>query len=341
MRYYFYRYLQLTLWQLIKYFLITIAVTFLLFSLLRLMPLDPTAMAQSPTATTEDIAKLKQYLLLDKPLLTQYGIWLRNLLHGDIGNAIQTGKPVADTLRETLPVTAILIFMALLSAIIHGIFIALIAFLLRRKCVIIFIDTINNLCISIPAFLWALLLIFFLGIYANFFPFFGLVSPGMTLDSGNTPLINKIITSNRPEIWFNSLLHFILPCYALSLTLIPVIVKNTFNQLSAVFQHDYISYAKLRGISTTRILLFHALPNALPPVIALISVQASMLVGGTLLVENIFGLPGSGMMMLKAIATQDLPLIQGIALCYAIAVIFIQAVTHLLLYFLTPYSRKQ
>lgn len=323
----------------LKYIAIVIGVSLLLFFLLRLAPLDPTAMLVSPTSTPADISRIKHSLGLDLPLWRQYLFWLSHLLHGSLGVSLVSGETISAMIFQALPVTLFLVGNTLVLSILLSLLLALSAYYYRGRYIAYIIDFINNIFICVPDFLWGIALVFIFGITFHLLPFFGLIDADVALSNNVSSNILSIILSFNINALCSLMAHFVLPTVALVMGITPLQVKNLFNQLTQIYRQDYIHYAKLRGFLPLRLLVTQALPNACPSAIALIGNQASMLIGGTLLVETIFGLPGLGMLMIKAINNLDLPLIQGVAFCYTLLVILVQMMTNTLMYCMTARVR--
>lgn len=321
---------------LFKYLNILFWVSLILFVILRLMPLDPSGMLIPPTATHEDVAIIRQHLGLDQPIWVQYKIWLINLLSGDFGVSIQTGEPVVKSIKNAIYVTLLLVFCAVVFGVCMGLVLTLFAFYFQNTWMSRCIEFFINITISIPEFLWSILFIFIFGLMLNWLPFFGLIDSNIPLKPLSDHLLINILLQFDFRVFGNLMAHLLMPTLVLAMSILPMIVKTLYVQLQLVYQQDFIKFAQLRGHSKRYILLHHALPNAIYPTIALIAVQASMLVGGTLLVETIFGLPGLGALMLKGITNQDLPIIQAVALCYAVIVLFINIILKLIAHRFEP-----
>lgn len=320
----------------VKYLLLILMVTLFIFFLLRLAPLDPTGLLISPTSTAADVLILKHRLGLDLPLWQQYINWITGVLHGNAGASFISGESVNTLVLQALPITLFIITFSIICSVILAFLFAGIAFYYRKSLLSVWIDQLNNIFLCIPDFLWSIALVFIFGITLHFLPVFGLVDPALDLPlANNQSLFIQLITAG-PSAWQSLAIHLLLPTTALIMGLTPLQMKNLFNQLTFIYQQDYILFARLRGQSERLILLRQALPNALPAALALLSNQASMLVGGTLLVETLFGLPGLGMLIIKALGNQDLPLIEGVALCYILLVIIIQMICQVFSYRVDP-----
>ena len=328
--------LRLFLSLCLKYLLLMLVVTAFIFFLLRLAPLDPVGLLMSPTSTPADILNIKHRLGLDLPLWEQYCNWLAGLLQGRAGNSYVSGEGVITLVTEALPVTLLLVIMTLFFSVICAFLLGGLAFYYRGKRLSVWIDQLNNIFLCIPDFLWSIVLIFIFGITLHLLPVFGLVDPALDLQGADNQGVLVQLILGGPSAWLNLAAHLILPITALVMGITPLQMKNLFNQLTFIYQQDYIRYAQLRGQSRLRLLVVQAVPNAFPAALALLSNQASMLVGGTLLVETLFGLPGLGLLIIKALNNQDLPLIEGISLCYILLVILIQLISRAMIFRVDP-----
>jgi ABC-type dipeptide/oligopeptide/nickel transport system permease component len=331
---------QLLLRRLLLALPIVLCVSALVFVILRLLPADPVSMSLPPGATPEDFARLKRDLGLDRSIPAQYLIWLGNFFTGDLGISIFFRRPVADLVRTALPNTLELVAAGLILGIIVGIVGGLLMFAFRDRASEQAIDLASTAMMSIPEFLWALLLILLLGVALPLLPFVGRMSPDLVTPPSVTGLllIDSLITL-RFDVMKSVALHLVLPSLALAIGLAPLIMRVLRSSLLEVILEDYITQARLRGISERDILIRHALRNAALPTISLIGVQAGFMFGGTVLVEVIFGYPGLGNLMVDAVRNHDLPVIQAVALVYCLLVLVINAVVEVLYLVVNPKLR--
>jgi peptide/nickel transport system permease protein len=188
------------------------------------------------------------------------------------------------------------------------------------------LDAATTVMMAIPEFLWAILLILFVGVSLQWLPFIGRLGPGIHLPPHVTGflMIDSLITGNF-EALRSALTHLILPAVALAIGLAPLVMRVLRSSLLDTVEDDYITQARRRGVSERRILLRHALPNAALPTLSLIGVQGGFMFGGTILVEMIFAYPGLGNLMVDAVRNHDLPVIQAVALVYCVLVLGINA----------------
>lgn len=300
---------------------ILLVVSALLFSVLRLLPVDPAAMSLPPTATIAEIEAQRREMGLDKPLPEQYLIWLRAALHGDFGRSIVFGRAAGSLVAATLPATIELAAAAMVLAAIAGLGGGLLLFHLRGTWLETVADLASILLLSIPEFLWGLILLFVFGVALRALPFTGAVSPGLPQPHITGFLLLDALLVGRFDVFLSALRHLILPACALGLAFSPAIMRVLRSSLFDVYHEDYIEQARLRGLSERQILLGHALKNAALPTLTLAGVQFGILFSGTLLVEVIYSYPGMGNLMVDAVRNADLPLIQAIGLTYCVVVL--------------------
>jgi peptide/nickel transport system permease protein len=318
---------------------ILLIVSALLFCVLRLLPVDPAAMSLPPTATIAEVEAQRRDMGLDKPLLQQYGIWLRDALHGEFGRSIALRRDAGALVAATLPATIELALAAMVIAAALGIGGGLLLFHLRGTAFEPVADLASILLLSIPEFLWGLILLFVFGVMLELLPFTGAVSPGLPLPDITGFLLIDSLLVRRFDVFLSACQHLILPALALGLAFSPAIMRVLRSSLFDVYHEDYIEQARLRGLGEGQILLGHALKNASLPTLTLAGVQFGILFSGTLLVEVIYSYPGMGNLMVDAVRNADLPLIQTIGLTYCIVVLLINTLVDSLYVVLNPKLR--
>ena len=314
-------------------------VSALLFCILRLLPVDPAAMSLPPTASIAEVEAKRREMGLDQPLVLQYLIWLGDALHGNFGQSIHYRRDAATLVRETLPATLELASAAMVIAAILGIAGGLLLFRLRGTVLEAVGDIGSMLLLSIPEFLWGLILLFLFGVVFQLLPFTGRLSPGMLRPNVTGFLLLDTLLVGRPDMFWSAVQHLILPAVALGLAFSPAIMRLLRSSLLDVYHEDYIEQARLRGLSENRILLGHAFKNAALPTLTLAGVQFGILFGGTLLVEIIYSYPGMGNLMVDAVRNADLPIIQTVGLTYCVVVLLINTVVDGLYLVLNPKLR--
>ena len=320
---------------------ILFVVSILLFVALRILPVDPAAMSMPPNATRDEIETARRAMGLDRPLPEQYAIWLGRAVHGDFGRSIQLRRDAFPLVAETLPATIELAVAAMLVASALGLAGGLLLFALRGTASEMVAETGTTLMMSVPEFLWALLFIFVFGVALQAMPFTGRLDPGMQRPVITGFLLLDALLIRRVDIWWSAVVHLVLPAIALGLAFAPPIMRVLRASLLDVYHDDFIRQARLRGISETRILLCHALKNAILPTLTLMGVQFGFLFGGSLLVEVIYSYPGMGNLMVDAVRNADLPIIQLVGLTYCVVVLLINSLVDGLYLVLNPRLRAR
>ncbi len=310
------------------------------FVVLRLLPVDPMSMMLAPSATAADVAALRAQLGFDKPLPIQFLIWIWDALRGSLGNSLNFRQPVSQLIMISLPATIELALTSLFIALLISIPGGVIAFVLYKRKREAVADLTVTLMQSIPSFLWALLLIIVFGVLWPILPFSGRTGQNVVLPNITTMVTIDLLITGQFAAWWDAVQHLLLPSIALALSFAPLIIRVLRSGLIDAANEPYVEVARLRGISETRILWVHMLKNAALPTITMIGVQFGFLFGGALLVELIFGFPGIGNLMVQAVKTNDLPLIQGIALVFCVLMLAINALVDVLYVFLNPRLRN-
>lgn len=301
--------------------LTSIVLSIVVFIVLRMIPADPLGMMLPPSATQADADALRAALGLDKSIAQQYLVWLGQALHGNLGESIFFRAPVVQLLADTLPATLELAFVSLFLALAISIPGGIILYKLNGKKSEVLADFGLVLLLSIPSFLWGIILIVVFGVLYPVLPFMGRL--GSDFDAGGSGqfLLVTLLFSGRFSAWWNALSHLLLPALALALSFSPIIIRVLRSSLLDTATEQYVMVARLRGQSEWRVLMHHMLKNAALPTLTLIGVQFGFLFGGTLLIEVIFSFPGIGNLMVQAIKNHDLPLIQGVALVFCLMVL--------------------
>jgi len=318
---------------------ILLIVSALLFCVLRLLPVDPAAMSLPPNATIEEVEAKRHEMGLDKPLPQQYLIWLSDALHDDFGRSIALRRDAGSLVAATLPATIQLALAAMVIAALLGVGGGLFLFHARGTVLEPIADMASIILLSIPEFLWGLILLFAFGVALPLLPFTGQVSPGLPQPHITGFLLIDAVLVGRIDVFWSALQHLILPALALGLAFSPAIMRVLRSSLFDAYHEDYIQQARLRGLSERHILLGHALKNAALPTLTLAGVQFGILFSGTLLVEVIYSYPGMGNLMVDAVRNADLPLIQTIGLTYCIVVLAINTMIDSLYIVLNPKLR--
>jgi len=302
-------------------FLTALLLSVVVFIVLRIIPSDPLAMMLPPSATQADIDFIRKELGLDGSIFQQYLVWLDNALQGDLGSSIYFRAPVLDLLKTALPPTLELVLLSLIMALVISIPGGVLLYKLERRRGEMLADFVLVFLLSIPSFLWGIILIIVLGVVYPVLPFMGRIDPSFSVGSITGFLLVDTLLQGQWRAWLDAFLHLVLPALALALSFSPIIVRVLRSSLLDTAAAQYVNVARLRGQPEWRVLVHHMLKNAALPTLTLIGVQFGFLFGGTLLIELIFSFPGIGNLMVQAIKNFDLPLIQGVALVFCLMVL--------------------
>ena len=284
--------------RLMAVILVLFVVTFAVFAITMILPGNAAVMILGEYGTEEAVAAMERILGLDKPWHIQYFDWLVGVLHGDFGQSLRLSLPVADVVGDAFWNSASLAITALLSVTIIAIPLGALAAIKRGSIADLIIGIFSYIGASMPEFVTAtMLLIFVAG------PALGLLPAG------------GFIAINESLGGFTS--HVILPATTLGLVLTAHISRQVRSEMSEVLSSDYIRAARLKGLSEHRVIRRHALPNSLAPAVAVISLDIGYLLGGIIVVEEIFAWPGLGRLLIYALENRDLPVIQAITLVLA------------------------
>jgi len=267
--------------------------TIIVFAMMALIPGDPAIAILGSFATPENVAKLNRDLGLDKPQIQQYFIWLGNLLEGDLGRSYSLNRPVTDEVLERFSATLILAGAALILCTLWGLLIGIWTAARQYGWTDKILTFVVLIGISVPSFWLGLLLILLFAVNLRWLP-----ASGMFAIYGGGDL---------PDL----LRHLILPAVTLSVVATGVIARLTRSAMLEVLRQDFIRTARAKGVSETRVLYAHAFKAALVSIIPVIGVQAGFVLGGAVYIETVFQWPGVGRMLVQAISTRDILLVQG------------------------------
>ena len=286
-------------------------VTVLVFAIVHLIPGDPAVIAAGLEASPDTVARIRQDLGLDQPLVTQFVTFTGRALRGDFGTSIRTGRPVGAEIADRLPHTLILAAASVALATVLGLAAGITAAIVRRRSVDRAVMAASLVAVSTPSFWLALMLMLVFSLGLGLLPAIGAGTPA----------------------------HYVLPAIALGLQSAGQIARMTRASMLDVLQQDYLRAARAKGLRESTVILRHALGNALLPVVNLIGLRVGGLLAGTVLVETVFAIPGVGRMMVDAVIARDFPMIQGGVLFVASAYVLVNAATDLLTAALDPRLR--
>jgi len=294
-------------------------VAILVFGLLHVVPGDPAAIIAGDYATAEDVARIRSKLGLDRPFLTQVEIWLSNVVHGDLGTSIFSGLPVATLIKQRAEATAALTVLAMLISIGVGVPLGVLAAWRKGSWIDRVVMVLAVSGFSMPVFWLGFVLVYAFAISVPWLPVQGF----QPLAGGVGPFLR----------------HLILPAVTLSVVYMALIARMTRASMLGVLGEDYIRTAFAKGLAPRRVLLRHALKNASLPVVTVIGLGFALLIGGAVVTESVFALPGLGRLTVDAIVRRDYPVIQGVILVVSGAYVLINLVVDLLYVVLDPRIR--
>lgn len=333
--------------QLLRTFLLRLATTavtlfgvaLIVFVVIRVVPGNPIALMTAPGATEADIQTLKALYGLDKSIPQQFLIWLGGVMQGDFGTSITTKQPVAALVLGRLPATLELSIMALVIAVIMGGSSALWGTLRRGGKVEAAVDLSNGMALSIPDFLWGLILMLVFGVLWPVFQISGRVTPSLDLPFSSNFYLFESVLRLRFDLWADIVSHMFMPSLALAIPLAAIISQLLKQSLKETMHLDYVTLARTKGYGEQHVILREALPNAILPTLTLVGVQFTFLIGGTVIIERLFSYEGLGNMAIDAVINRDLPLIQGIVILFALIFTGVNLVVDLSYAFLNPRLR--
>lgn len=272
----------------------------LAFSLVQLVPGDPAVTLAGDSPTDAQIAAIREQLGLNQSLIGQYFSWLGSVLSGDLGTSLFSAQPVLDAINQRLPVTLYLVLGALVTAVLLGVPLGVIAGAHRGRLADRIASVITAVALSAPSYVVGLVLIVFLANRLQWFPPTGYVD----LSAGFVE-------------WAK---HLVLPSIALGLVPAAILARQLRSALIGVLAQDYTRTATAKGLPRRTVLLKHALKNAAVPGVTALGTQMAVVIGSTVLIEQIFGIQGLGALAYNAALQQDIPVIQGVVLVCAVAV---------------------
>lgn len=288
---------------------IVIGASILVFGLIHLIPGDPVASMLGLEADQETIDSLREELGLDRPLPVQYLTWLQNAVQGDLGRSIHGQQGVLSLVLQKLPATVELTFVALLISLLIAIPTGIVAAIYRNTWLDYLATLIALFGVSVPSFWLGISLILLVSLR------WGLLPPGGYVPFTEAPLAN--------------LRYVVLPALSLGAGLAGIVARMTRASMLEVLSKDYIRVSRAKGLPNRLVVMKHALKNALIPIITVVGLQLGTLLGGAVVIETVFAWPGVGKLVVDAILGRDFPVVQGVTLLVAMALILINLLVDL------------
>jgi len=301
-------------------FIVTVAlVSLITFAVFQVMPGDPIRIMLGPDADEAQIATLKAQLGLDQPLHTQYFEWIKGLMTGDLGQSIRFSKPVSELILDRLPVTVSLAIMTLTIVVVVAIPLGIFVAKRQNKLSDVVFSTVTQLGMAIPSFWLGMLLILYLGMNFKFFSV-----------SGYVPWTQSVT---------GALGALLLPAMTIAIPQIAVKFRYVRNAILEQLRLDYVRTLRSKGIKEKKVLYKHVLRNSMIPILTIFGLITAEVIAGTIIVEQVFGLPGIGKLLITSISYRDFPLVQGIVMYITLAVVFINFLVDILYSILDPRIR--
>jgi peptide/nickel transport system permease protein len=294
-------------------------VALFVFSLLYLAPGDPAAVIAGDQATTAEIEKIRQSLGLDRPFIIRFAEWGVQILHGDLGQSLFANMPVRTMISERLEPTLSLLVVTLVLAIFIAVPMGVIAAWKAGTFVDRAIMAFGVFGFSVPVFVTAYLLAYVFALRLDWLPV-----------QGYTPISGGLLP------WFANL---VLPAIALGCVYIALIARTTRATMLEVLQQDYIRTARAKGLALPGILFIHALKNAAVPIVTVIGLGIALLIGGAVVTESVFAIPGLGRLTVDAILRRDYPVIQGVVLLFSFVFVLVNLAVDLVYTLVDPRIR--
>ena len=285
-------------------------VSLIVFAITQILPADAATMLLGEAATPDALAAVRERLGLQAPAWLQYARWLGGVVRGDFGVSMRTGQPVAPVLIEALGRSLTLAFFAIALMLSLALPLGIIAAIRRGKLADLLVSVLSYLGVSIPEFVTATLLILLFADWLQWLPATGFVPLSEDFGSG--------------------LKHLVLPVLTVSMILVAHVSRMVRSELVDVLHSDYIRAARLKGLSRRTVLFKHGLRNALLPTITIVALDVGYLLGGIIVVEEIFAIPGIGRQLIVAIQARDLPMIQAGAMILATTYAFVNFIADML-----------
>jgi peptide/nickel transport system permease protein len=294
-------------------------VALFVFSLLYIAPGDPAAVIAGEQATPEDVEKIRKNLGLDRPFLVRFGDWTFHLAQGDLGTSMFTGLPVTQLIRQRIEPTLSLMIVTLLLAIAIAVPMGVLAAWKAGSWIDRLLMAFAVAGFSIPVFVVGYLLAYVFALRLDWLPV-----------QSYSPIANGV------GLWLK---HLILPSIALGFVYIALIARITRATMLEVLAQDYVRTARAKGVAQSSILFLHALKNAAVPIVTVIGIGIALLIGGAVVTESVFAIPGLGRLTIDAIVRRDYPVIQGIVLMFSFVYVLVNLGVDLIYSALDPRIR--
>ncbi len=299
---------------------VMLVVALFVFLMLRLSPGDPAAVIAGDYATAEDVARIREQLGLSEPIFVQFAKWIGSLMQGDLGTSIFSNKPVIELIGQRIEPTLLLALTTIVFSVLVAVPLGTIAAFRAGSWIdrVVMLFSVGGF--SVPVFVLGYILIYVFSLNLRILPVQGYRSP---FEEGLIPFLS----------------HITLPTLTLSVIFIALIARMTRASVIEVLEEDYVRTARAKGQSEFKVLMRHALRNAAVPIVTVIGIGIALLIGGVVVTESVFNIPGLGRLVLDAVLARDYPIIQGLILFFSFIYILLNLLIDLTYTFLDPRIR--
>ncbi|HXW52366.1 MAG TPA: ABC transporter permease [Candidatus Acidoferrales bacterium] len=328
----------------LRFIAVLLTISAVSFLFLHLIPGNPVEILLGEHATHRDVVELTHALRLDQPWYVQYGAYLWQAIHGNLGRSLTDNLPVSEKIATYFPATVELGIAAMVVAVIVGVPAGVIAALSHRRLLDTTMSVLALLGVSVPVFWlgWMLLLLLAYEpskVGVNLFPLAGRISIQYDVPMRTNFLVIDTLLAANWRAFVDVLWHLVLPAVTLGTIPMSIIAKMTRAGMLEVMQTDYIRTARAKGLANAAVIFKHGLRNALVPIVTVIGLQTGFLLGGAVLTESIFAWPGVGRLAFEAISNRDYPLINGTILLFAATFVLVNFIVDILYAVLNPRIR--
>jgi peptide/nickel transport system permease protein len=292
---------------------VLIGITIIVFLMIRAIPGDPAQLMLGEHAPLSELAGIRRSMGLDKPLVVQYGYFVRNLAELNLGNSLHYGIPVSSLIFARLQVSLSVVLVTLIITILVSLPLGVLAALKKDSMLDNIVRSALMVTMVMPSFWLGIMFIIFFSVKLGIFPVSGY---------GEGP--------------WGHLTHLFLPSLTISLSLSPILIRTLRTSILEAMQADFTRTARSKGLAERTVIMAHVLRNALIPTITLLGISIARLMGGTVITEKVFALPGAGELLIDSITARDYPVVQAATLIFAFMVIVVNLLTDLLYSFLDP-----
>jgi peptide/nickel transport system permease protein len=321
--------------------LIMVGVSVLVFLMLRMIPGDPARLLLGEYASPDELARLRTQLGLDQSYLTQYAIYIKNLVQGDFGKSVRTGAPIVNEIGVRLLATIELSMAAMLIATILGIAAGVVSSVKQYSIFDYGSMFLALIGVSMPIFWLGLMLIYLLSVKFPVLPMMGRITMGLEAPPVTGLVVIDTLIAGQLGGFFDSLRHLILPSFTLATIPMAIVARITRSSMLEVLNKDYVRTARAKGLDEMIVILRHALRNAFLPVVTVLGLNLGLLLGGAVLTETIFSWPGLGRYVVDSLMARDYAAVQSCILIFAVVMALINLFVDLVYVILDPRIRVQ